>query len=77
MDDRRWIRFYLARQLMVTDCHIHIQPLEMFKPEALALLKEKQPNFDQIADFCESPTSFLKYLDAAGIDRAVEPVDRR
>jgi hypothetical protein len=39
---------------MVTDCHIHIQPLEMFKPEALAL-SHKRPNFDQIAEFCHSP----------------------
>ena len=52
---------------MVTDCHIHIQPLEMFKPEALALLKHKRPNFDQIAEFCHSPKAFLKYLDACGI----------
>ncbi|HLO05351.1 MAG TPA: hypothetical protein VK198_01835, partial [Terriglobales bacterium] len=56
---------------MVTDCHIHIQPLEMFKPEALALLKHKRPNFDQIAEFCHSPKAFLKYLDACGIGRAV------
>ena len=56
---------------MVTDCHIHIQPLEMFKPEALALLKHRRPNFDQIAEFCQSPKAFLKYLDAAGIGRAV------
>ena len=56
---------------MVTDCHIHIQPVEMFKPEALALLKHKRPNFDQIAEFCKSPKAFLKYLDASGIGRAV------
>ena len=58
-------------KLMVTDCHLHIQPLEMFKPEALALIKNKRANFDQIAEFCQSPGAFLKYLDAAGVGRAV------
>jgi predicted TIM-barrel fold metal-dependent hydrolase len=43
----------------------------MFHPPALELLKKKRPNFDQIAEFCRSPKSFLKYLDAAGVDRAV------
>ena len=31
---------------MITDCHIHIQPMEMFKPAALELMKQKRPNFD-------------------------------
>src|SRR6202158_4523458 len=56
---------------MITDCHIHIQPLEMFKPEALALIRNKRPNYEQIVEFCQSPKAFLKYLDSAGIGRAV------
>ncbi len=56
---------------MITDCHIHIQPLEMFQPSVLDLIKKKRPNFEQIAEFCRSAKSFLKYLDAAGVDRAV------
>ena len=56
---------------MITDCHIHIQPIEMFKPEALALMKKKRPNYDQIVEFCRSPKAFLKHLDQSGIDRAV------
>ena len=51
--------------------HIHIQPIEMFKPQALELMKKQRANFDQIAEFCRSPQAFLKYLDAAGVDRAV------
>jgi predicted TIM-barrel fold metal-dependent hydrolase len=43
----------------------------MFKPHALELMKKKRPNFDQITEFCSSPKLFLKYLDAAGVDRAV------
>jgi hypothetical protein len=56
---------------MITDCHIHIQPMEMFKPHALELMKKKRPNFEQIVEFCHSPKKFLGYLDACGIDRAV------
>jgi predicted TIM-barrel fold metal-dependent hydrolase len=56
---------------MITDCHIHIQPVEMFKPGALAAMKKKRANFDQIVEFCRSPRAFLKHLDAAGVDRAV------
>jgi len=55
----------------ITDCHVHIQPLKMFKPSALELIRRKRANFDQIAEFCESPKSFLKHLDVAGVDRAV------
>ena len=43
----------------------------MFKPAALELIKKKRANFDQIAEFCESPKAFLRHLDAAGIHRAV------
>ena len=56
---------------MITDCHIHIQPVEMFKPAALAAMKKKRANFEQIVEFCRSPRAFLKHLDAAGVDRAV------
>jgi len=56
---------------LITDCHIHIQPLEMFRPEALAAMKRKRANFDQIVEFSRSPKAFLKHLDAIGIERAV------
>jgi hypothetical protein len=56
---------------MITDCHIHISPVEMFRPEALAAMQRKRKNFDQIVEFCRSPKAFLKHLDACGIDRAV------
>jgi predicted TIM-barrel fold metal-dependent hydrolase len=45
--------------------------MEMFKPQALDLMKRKRPNFEEISEFCRSPKAFLKYLDSAGIDRAV------
>ncbi len=56
---------------MITDCHIHIQPIELFKPEALALMKKSRKDFELIEEYCRSPRAFLKHLDAIGIDRAV------
>ena len=56
---------------MITDCHIHIEPIELMKPQALALIKGKRANFDEIAGYSQSPAAFLKYLDRCGVDRAV------
>ena len=55
---------------MITDCHIHIAPLERFKPQALELIRGKRANFDEIAEYCRSPKAFLNYLDRCGVDRA-------
>jgi hypothetical protein len=43
----------------------------MFKPAALATMKKKRANFDEIIEFCRSPKKFLNHLDSIGIDRAV------
>lgn len=56
---------------MITDCHIHIEPLHLFKPHALELIKHKRANFEEIVEYCRSPKAFLKYLDDCGVDRAV------
>jgi hypothetical protein len=56
---------------LITDCHIHIAPMQMFRPDALELIRRKRPNFEQISEFCRSPKLFLKHMDAAGIDRGV------
>jgi len=56
---------------LITDCHIHVQPLQMFRPNALELVKKGRPDFARIVEFSRSPTSFLNYLDEAGVDRAV------
>ena len=55
---------------MITDCHVHIQPVEMFKPAALALMR-RRPNFEEVVEYCRSPKAFLTYLDRSGVDRAV------
>jgi predicted TIM-barrel fold metal-dependent hydrolase len=55
---------------LITDCHVHIQPLEMFKPAALEAIKRKRSNFEQIQEFCRSPRAFLEHLDKIGVARA-------
>ncbi|MGH9601168.1 MAG: amidohydrolase family protein [Terriglobales bacterium] len=56
---------------MITDCHVHIMPMHLFKPAALAAIKRKRENFAEIEELCRSPKAFLKHLDAVGVDRAV------
>jgi predicted TIM-barrel fold metal-dependent hydrolase len=57
---------------LITDCHIHIQPFQLLlSPPALELMKKHQPNFDRVLEFTRSPKAFLKYMDEAGLDRAV------
>jgi uncharacterized protein len=56
---------------LITDCHVHIQPVEMFKPAALGLMQKKRANFERVVEFCHSPKAFLEYLDTCGVDRAV------
>ncbi len=60
-----------CRVMRITDCHVHIQPVEMFRPQALETMKRKRKNFDQVIEFCRSPKAFLNHLDAIGIERAV------
>ena len=55
---------------LLTDCHVHIAPMELFKPQPLELIQRKRANFDEIAEYCRSPKAFLKYLDRCGVDRA-------
>jgi hypothetical protein len=55
---------------MITDCHVHIQPHGMLRPEALKLIRRTSRNFDQVVELSRSPDAFLKYLDSCGVDRA-------
>jgi len=54
----------------IIDIHIHIQPLHMFKPEALELIKRGRRDYAQVEEFSASPAAFLKFLDTLGIERA-------
>ncbi len=54
----------------IIDIHIHIQPLHMFKPHALELIKRGRKNFDFIERVSSDPAAFLQFLDEIGIERA-------
>jgi uncharacterized protein len=54
----------------IIDIHIHIQPLHLFKPEALALIRKGRQNFAEIERYSQDPAAFLALLDSLGIERA-------
>ncbi len=54
----------------VIDIHIHIQPLHMFKPHALALMKRGRSDFADLECYAAEPKAFLHFLDEAGVERA-------
>ncbi len=54
----------------IIDIHIHIQPLEMFKPHAHELIKRGRRDYDEVVKYSASSGDFLKFLDAAEIERA-------
>ncbi len=57
--------------MQITDCHIHIQPAEMFKAGPLEVMKKARGRYDDILEYCRSPKALLKYLDSIGVERAV------
>jgi hypothetical protein len=57
--------------MLITDCHIHIQPVEMFKPAALEVMKRARGTYDDVLEYCRNPKALLGYLDSIGVERAV------
>jgi predicted TIM-barrel fold metal-dependent hydrolase len=58
--------------MLITDCHVHIQPLDLIlKQEALALMRDGRPEYQQMLEFSRSPRVFLNFLDSIGVERAV------
>jgi uncharacterized protein len=54
----------------IIDIHIHIQPLDMFKPHARELIERGRRDYADVKKFSTSPAEFLKFMDAAEIERA-------
>src|SRR5271170_5648465 len=52
----------------VTDCHVHINPLWEMRPDAVRLLAHADPSDLR---YLKEPSTFLDYLDACGVERAV------
>ena len=59
------------KHMKITDCHIHIQPYEMFKAGSIEVMKKARGHFEDILEYCRSPKALLKYLDSVGVERAV------
>jgi uncharacterized protein len=57
--------------LLITDCHIHIQPYEMFKAGPIDVMRKARGKFDDIMEYSRSPRALLKYLDSVGVERAM------
>jgi uncharacterized protein len=57
--------------MLITDCHIHIQPVEMFKPAALEVMKRARGQYDDVLEYCRNPKALLKYLDTIEVERVV------
>lgn len=57
--------------MQITDCHIHIQPYEMFKAGPMEVMRKARGKFDDIIEYSQSPQSLLKYLDSIGVERAM------
>lgn len=53
----------------IIDIHIHIQPLEQFKESARNLMN-RRGDYGDVVKYTSSPSEFLKFLDAADIERA-------
>jgi predicted TIM-barrel fold metal-dependent hydrolase len=56
--------------MRIIDIHIHIQPLHMFKPAALELIKRGRRDYADVERFSADPVAFLKFLDQVGVERA-------
>jgi predicted TIM-barrel fold metal-dependent hydrolase len=54
----------------IIDIHIHIQPLHMFKPEALALIQRGRKDYADVERYSSDSAAFLHFLDSVGIERA-------
>jgi predicted TIM-barrel fold metal-dependent hydrolase len=57
--------------IQAIDIHIHIQPLEMLKPEVFKAFGAHHADFDQVREMVVDPAKFLQYLDRVGVEKAV------
>lgn len=53
------------RAVRVFDVHIHVQPWQQVKPDALAMLQR-----EGVRELLENPDAMVRHLDAEGVERA-------
>jgi predicted TIM-barrel fold metal-dependent hydrolase len=54
----------------IIDIHIHVQPLEMLRPEALTVFRRGRKDWEEVERYCADPKAFLGFLDRLDIERA-------
>lgn len=53
----------------VFDCHIHIQPFHMMKPDVQATFWQKKANREELESYAADPRKLLRQMDADGVER--------
>lgn len=53
----------------IIDFHVHINPWNRLKVDALKVLEKTQPGFARIQEFIDEPDVFVEHLDDQGIER--------
>jgi predicted TIM-barrel fold metal-dependent hydrolase len=51
----------------VIDIHVHVMPLEMLKPAAMAAIEATQPDLARLHDLTSDPAKLIAYMDARNI----------
>ncbi len=52
------------------DIHVHVQPLEMMKPECRALMRSRPQELETVMELAADPRRFVALMDTEGIERA-------
>ena len=52
----------------VIDIHVHVMPLDMVKPAALAAMKATQPDHTRLHELTSDPDKLIDYMDARNIE---------
>lgn len=56
--------------MRVFDCHVHVQPWEQLKPEALAIMASGRRDLSRIKRALADPAALLTLMDEEGVERA-------
>lgn len=54
----------------ITDVHLHLEPLDAFKPAIRKVMFDRVPDIKRIKPLLSDPRSLLNHLDAVGVERA-------
>lgn len=56
--------------MRITDCHVHIQPLDMLLPSVAARYEQGRSDIPYVRELIHAPEKFLAHLDKDGVQRA-------